>query len=181
VLLAAVVAGALGIDAGLVRGLGVHAVLTPDAQAVVQNFVKAMAAGRWEIARAQLDEATRSRVSVADLRAADAALRRRHGAYRLAPGGRSGEARYQGVLRTSSGAVLELGVGLGRDPRTGLLQIGELPALLRGPRARPGAGRQLTGDGVPLPMRGSSVDPGRRPGARDGRRTPPAAPRPASP
>jgi hypothetical protein len=129
-LLAVVVAATVALDAGLVRELDVHHVLTPAPGNVVRNFITAMHAGRFAVARQQLDERARSRVTVDDLRRADQALRREHGDYRLAAGGGGDDERYEGTLETASGAGLRLSARLQRDPRTRLLKLVDVPSPL---------------------------------------------------
>jgi hypothetical protein len=119
-------AGALGLDAWLLRGDGAADVLTPTPEKVVQGFVGHLAARRPESAETLLAEPARDARAVERMRAWAATLHARHGDFRFAEAEttRAGDAAdVRASLRTARDGAVERHFQLRRDPRTRLWKI----------------------------------------------------------
>lgn len=131
VAVAAVMAAALAITAALVLGAGIGEPLVPAPKAVVQGFVKSLAAGRFEIARKHLDGSLKETTTAQVLRRLEDALRAEYGEYELRPGGEEtiegDQADYDAVIHTGRRGIVVWPFRLERDPATRLWSITDLP------------------------------------------------------
>jgi hypothetical protein len=128
VALVAITVIALGLDAGLLRHHRLRDLLTPDPAKVVQGFVGAIAAARPDVARRQLADETRARLSAQELAARAAEFRARHGHYRFEDAGvrrRGDVAEVQARLRTERAGTVERRFRLVRESDTRLWKITE--------------------------------------------------------
>lgn len=111
----------------LVVAEGIAEPLVPSPERVVQSFVQALSAGRYEPARQQLSDDLQSRVGVGALRALDQGLQARYSGYQFEPGGQAekqGErVIYRARIATAAGTSLQPAFALRRNPQTGLWEI----------------------------------------------------------
>jgi hypothetical protein len=128
-----VVLVALGLVGWLVQGQGVGEPLIPGPANAVQGFLKALSAGRYEIAYEQLADDLRAEIEVSAVETMDQDLQYFYGDYDFELGGETeqqgDEMVYYARLRTSQGEAEPVSFVLARNPETRLWEIVWLSAL----------------------------------------------------
>lgn len=125
-----VLAVLLAVNYSAVRMNAALDLLTPDPENVVQGFVSTLSAGRYDIARDELDEELQAKMQKQNLEQLNHSLKERFGAYDFELGGeeqvRGDQAVYLARIKTQRSGTQEFRFELKRDEQSRLWEISNL-------------------------------------------------------